>query len=902
MTSYLQFAALGLGSGAAYAVFALGIVALYRGSGVLNFAHCAIGLVAAYLYADLTQRSGWATVPAMVVAVGAAALIGVATYFLLIRPLRGASALSRVIATLGVLLVIQGAAVLIWDSQPRFVDPILGQGIVNVGSVHIGADRLILLGIAGAITVLLTVGYRYTTVGLATSAVSESPRAAAALGWSPDVLAGATWAMASALAGLAGILIAPLTGIQASAMPLLVIPALAATLFGGLTSFPLTLLGAVVIGVIQSLVAFKVDVQGAADTLPFLLIVVALVVRGKGLPVRGYIGERFADVGSGRVRPAVLVPGVVVLAALMLTVFGDDLLAASTTTLGVGCILLSIVVLTGQAGQLSLAQFAVAGAGALIAAKLDKNVGLPFPLAVLGGALATVPVGVLFGLPALRTRGVNLAIVTLGLGLAVQSMVFNNPSVAGTADGTPVDAPSVLGLSLDAIDHPGRYAVLTLVLFTLCGLLVANVRRGVIGRRLIAVRTNERAAAALGIGVFDAKLYAFGLAAFIAAVGGVLIGFQDHTVAYAPFNPIGSIGGVAFAVVGSVGWVLGAVVGATFYAGALGSWVIQVVFGGSIDRYITLVGGVSLLVFLLLNPNGIVSGDAKLLRALRARRGAGDAGAAAAAIAAATEPAGEAPARRDGRSLDVRGLTVRYGGVTAVSDFSVTVAPGEIVGLIGPNGAGKTSVIDAVSGFAPAAGEVRLGDMALDGLSVHRRARAGVSRSFQSLELFDDVSVLENLRAASDPQGWRSYVAELFRPGRASLPATAQAAVREFRLEDDLGQRPDALSYGRRRLVAVARAVAADPEILLLDEPAAGLDERESAELAELVRVLAKRWGIGVLVVEHDMAFVMSLCDRVTVLDFGRQIASGSVAEIREDPAVIAAYLGAPSEEVGGLA
>ncbi|HEY6760387.1 MAG TPA: ATP-binding cassette domain-containing protein [Baekduia sp.] len=900
MTSYLQFAALGLGSGAAYALFALGIVALYRGSGILNFAHAAIGLVAAYFYADLTQKSGWAVLPAMAASIAAAALIGVATYVLLIRPLRTASALSRVIATLGVLLVIQGAAVLIWDSQPRFVDPILGQGLVTVGSVHIGSDRLILLGIACAITAILTLGYRFTTVGLATSAVSESPRAAAALGWSPDVLAGATWAMASALAGLAGILIAPLTGIQVSTMPLLVIPALAATLLGGLTSFPLTLLGAVVIGVIQSLVAFKVDVQGAADTLPFVLIVVALVLRGKGLPVRGYIGERFADVGSGRVRPAVLVPAVLVVAVLMLTVFGTDLLAASTTTLGVGCILLSIVVLTGQAGQLSLAQFAVAGAGALIAAKLDKNVGLPFPFAVLAGALATVPVGVIFGLPALRTRGVNLAVVTLGLGLAVQSMVFNNPSVAGTADGTPVGSPTLFGLSLDAIDHPGRYAVLALVLFTGCGLLVANVRRGVIGRRLIAVRTNERAAAALGIGVFDAKLYAFGLAAFIAALGGVLIGFQDHTVAYAPFNPIASITGVAFAVVGSVGWVLGALVGATFYAGAFGSWLIQVVFGGSIDRYIVLIGGVSLLVFLLLNPNGIVSGNARMLRQLRARRGLGARGGGD--VAAAIASGGEAPGRTDGRSLHVSGLTVRYGGVTAVSDFSVTVAPGEIVGLIGPNGAGKTSVIDAVSGFAAADGDVRLGDETLDGLAVHRRARAGVSRSFQSLELFDDVSVLENLRAASDPQGWRSYVVELLRPGRAPLPVAAQAAVREFQLEDDLAKRPDELSYGRRRLVAVARAVAANPEILLLDEPAAGLDERESAELAEFVRVLAKRWGIGVLVVEHDMAFVMSLCDHVTVLDFGRQIASGTVAQIREDPAVISAYLGAPSTQVGGLA
>ena len=220
---------------------------------------------------------------------------------------------------------------------------------------------------------------------------------------------------------------------------------------------------------------------------------------------------------------------------------------------------------------------------------------------------------------------------------------------------------------------------------------------------------------------------------------------------------------------------------------------------------------------------------------------------------------------------------------------------GEIVGLIGPNGAGKTTMIDAISGHnRHYRGTVRLDGVAIDSWSAARRARGGVVRSFQSLELFDDLSVEDNLRVAAESHRRRRYVTDLVRPGRSPLPATALAAVREFRLEPDLSSRPDELAYGRRRLVAVARAAAADASILLLDEPAAGLDEAESGELTELLLKLAKEWNLGILLVEHDMGLVMSACDKLVVLDFGHRIAMGSTEDVRKDPAVIAAYLGQP--------
>jgi sulfate-transporting ATPase len=251
------------------------------------------------------------------------------------------------------------------------------------------------------------------------------------------------------------------------------------------------------------------------------------------------------------------------------------------------------------------------------------------------------------------------------------------------------------------------------------------------------------------------------------------------------------------------------------------------------------------------------------------------------------------------RTLTVSDLTVRYGGTTAVDSASLTVSPGRIVGLIGPNGAGKTTLIDAVTGFTRhAGGSIELDGEEIGSWSAVRRARAGLGRSFQSLELFEDSTVLENRRCASDQRDLWSYARDLVRPVNPPLPAEVVNAIHEFQLEEDLDRVVEDLPYGRRRLLAIARAVATRPSILLLDEPAAGLGDVESAELAHLVRRLADDLGIGVLLVEHDMSFVMAVCDELVVLDFGRQIAQGAPDAIRNDPAVIAAYLGEDESEV----
>jgi branched-chain amino acid transport system ATP-binding protein len=242
--------------------------------------------------------------------------------------------------------------------------------------------------------------------------------------------------------------------------------------------------------------------------------------------------------------------------------------------------------------------------------------------------------------------------------------------------------------------------------------------------------------------------------------------------------------------------------------------------------------------------------------------------------------------------LVVEDLRVTYGGVTAVDGVSLTVGDGEIVGLIGPNGAGKSSLIDALTGYHPAAaGEVTFDGASITGVKPHAIARRGLIRTFQSVELFDDLTVEENLLVAAEQPSFWTVLRDLVAPPRARASESVAWAREACGLDDVAGSLPSQLSHGRRKLVGVARALAMRPRLVLMDEPAAGLDNDESIAFGERVRSLPAR-GVSVLIVDHDMGLVLSLCDRIVVIDFGRVIASGTPAEIRDNQQVIDAYLG----------
>ena len=302
--------------------------------------------------------------------------------------------------------------------------------------------------------------------------------------------------------------------------------------------------------------------------------------------------------------------------------------------------------------------------------------------------------------------------------------------------------------------------------------------------------------------------------------------------------------------------------------------------------------GLVLLATLWLNPDGLASTKPMWIVPIRSWR---------ARVAAWFAPRSEAlpPVEREPvtpRALELHGVGVTFGGTVALDDVSLVLRAGEVLGLIGPNGAGKTTLIDAVTGFTRVTGEIFLDEAPVKRWSARRRARAGLGRTFQSLELFETMTVHENLRTASDRRDSFAYLADLVWPRRTDLGPQAVAAIREFGLEDELDRKPGELSYGRRRLVAIARALAAGPSVLLLDEPAAGLDDVETAEIGRLLRRLADDWGLAILLVEHDVSLVLTVCDRVTVLDCGRHLATGSPEEIRSDLTVLSAYLGEPAK------
>jgi len=616
--------------------------------------------------------------------------------------------------------------------------------------------------------------------------------------------------------------------------------------------------------------------------------------------------RRGAPAGGARVRLAAAgVAGAVLLALpWLLPAFYANLLCFIAIYGGVAT---GLILLTGYAGLVSLGQAAFYGIGAYGAVVLAGSYGVDPWLSILLGTLLAAAAAYLVGLPILRLSGHYLALATLAWGIIAAILFTQLAGLTGGPNGyTHVPVLSLFGV---AFIDPERYYYLTLIFAVLAVSSLAALIRSRAGRAVRAMRSSEAAAASVGMEVGRLKLQAFVLAAALAGLGGALFAYFIAFISPSAFDLGASIRLLTMAMIGGA-HPLGGVVGAaivTILDDVLQNVIPNASGQGGLVQVIAY--GAILVGVMMVSPSGL---QRLLSRLWRLRVRAGPELAAAVRAPAAGAPAAGAPgegAPGEGAHpaggpgagaaepgpvrLEVRELGRRFGGLQAVDRLSLALRGGEILGLIGPNGAGKTTAFNVISGLVPpSAGRVALGGEDVTGRGAERIARLGLARTFQNTALFD-MSVLENVMTGCyvHTRGgvWRGLLG-LGRTDEARARVEAARCLARVGVSE-LDAEAGALPVGKQRLVEVARALALRPQVLLLDEPAAGLRHAEKQELAALLRSL-KGEGLAILLVEHDMDLVMAVADRLVVMNYGTTLAEGAPETVRRDPEVIKAYLG----------
>jgi len=653
----LLFAMLGLGVGALIAGIALGVVLFYRGSGVINIATGAIAMLAGFTYWSLrtgtfgggelheVHFSPMSTAPALVLTFGVIVLFAVAMELLAFRPLQAASPLAKLAASLGVLLTLQATMLLLFGDTPKPQPPVLPQNhqIEMLGG-SVGLDRILLAVIVIVAAVALAALYRWSRFGLATRAASEDEVSAMLAGLSPSWLSMANTILACLVAGGLGVLASSITTLYWQTLPLYVVPALAAALFARFTSFGIACGVGLLLGTCQSVLLyylapkpwFPTDhtpsgnfaLPGVWDLFVFIVIVIAMFWRGASLPGRGELIEKRLPLVPRPTRLGLNATIGTLAGALLLIVLPWNWRQALIVSLLAALMCLSYVVLTGFVGQISVVQPALAGVAGYAVSHMAADYGIGFPLApLIGIAFATV-LGLLVAVSALRVRGVSLAVVTLAAAVAIERFGFGNYRWGGGSGASPVPPPKLGGFSLgpdsswkglDGLTPSPVFGFFLLAVIVLLCLLIARVRRSSVGRQMLAVRSNERAAAAAGVNVTVVKLTAFGLSAFIAGMSGVMYSYQAGGVNATRFGAWAALGLIAIAYVGGVTMISG-----TFFAGMIATYALMPY---ALDHWFGLSGvwallfaGLALIVTLILNPEGIAGANYKKAQQRRARK------------------------------------------------------------------------------------------------------------------------------------------------------------------------------------------------------------------------------------------------------------------------------------------
>jgi ABC-type branched-subunit amino acid transport system ATPase component/ABC-type branched-subunit amino acid transport system permease subunit len=930
----LQMLLTGAVVGLSYSAIAAGIVLVFRASGVINFAVVAFGAVALGAFGLLFEH-GWTLWPCLLVAVPFAALVAMLLEVVVIRRLADAPRLVLLMATIGIAQLLGSTVLLFAELLPAVPPggdfPTLvpsGWSWQVTGSLLVTARELSVLIAIPVLVVVLAVFMTRTRLGLMVRAAASNPDKSRLVGISVARASTTVWGIAAAFTAITIIALAavqfvtPLGAANGTAeltlgYPVLV-KALLVALIARMRILWLTIPAGIAVGIVE--VVFQQNVHGIdANVFALWLFVATLVVvllLGRGARPESRTESSWKLAGRVEPLPESL-RGVWVLRRLpriglvsVLAVFALIPLVAreaSQSFLWTRVVIFaiaasSLTVLSGWAGQLSLGQFGFSAIGGLVTVRLVgagwfgvHNV--PWGVAVALGVLVGAAVAVLIGLPALRIPGLYLAVTTLAFAVFVENWLVTRRWLG--VDQFTGSLPALQKPDTGVVDFSSRrsYYYLCLFFLVVCLAVLAQIRRSGVGRAIIAVRDNERAAEAMTVSTTRAKLVAFGVSGGIAALAGALYvtSLPTNTPA-TTFATAESVALVAIAVIGGLGSIVGPLLGAAWVLG------LPTLFPDFAAGPL-LVSAAGLLVLLLFFPGGFVELAYRLRDAVadRAARASPSAPARAPGGVAVRTPVVTTPLdAREAALADwlvVDDLSVRFGGRVAVNHASIHLAPGEIVGLIGTNGAGKSTLMNAISGFVPSTGRVELLGRDVTGSAPYRRHRLGLGRGFQAARLYDDLTVRETVLVALEARERSPLVPSLFGlPPSPAIERRKQAAASEILHYVGLDRFSDRfvsnLSTGTRRVTELACQLALGARVLLLDEPTAGLAQRETEAFGPLVGRIRAELDGSVLLIEHDMPLVMSVSDRVYCLEAGSVIAEGSPEQVRHDPKVVASYLG----------
>jgi ABC-type branched-subunit amino acid transport system ATPase component/branched-subunit amino acid ABC-type transport system permease component len=888
--SITPFVVSGVATGAIFALAAVGLVLTYKTSGIFNFGHGAIGTMAAYVYFFLASPERprywvaknppklpwWIAFTVAVFVVGP--LLGLITERIA-RRLTPQRTSWKIVGTIGMMLMVQGLATIQYGSDARFVDQYLPKGTDTfefAGVVFEWSQVMITvlsLVAVGALYVL----FRSTRLGIAMQAVVDDPDLLDLQGTNPIRVRRISWIIGSTLAALSGVLIVPFLGLQGIVLTFLVVQAFGAAAIGTFSSIPLTFLGGIIIGVLSD-VSKKYAVstewmKGVSAGLPFIILFVSLLVVPKRRLVTSTANEaRPALEWRGpwkiRIGVGVLVFGVL---AFVPSAVGSKL-GYWTIALVYTVLLLSLGLLVRTAGLVSLCTATFAGIGAVAFSQFALDHRIPYLVSLL--------------LAGFVAAGLFLALGTLGFGVLVERALYSQNFMFSTiSTGRTMPRPSFA-----KSDRAFYYFVWAITIAVIATLSV--IHRGRLGRVLRGLGDAPTATATLGLNTNMTRVIVFCISAFMTAIAGVLYGSQvGHAetvdLFYFSFTSLTIIAVLALAPFRDPWFAI---------FGGLTQVIPAYVTGHNTTDWLTVMFGFFALRIAM--DGGHHAMPAKL-RPFWARFGPPERARRQIQTTSSTPTVNSK--RSQGAGISVRGLTVRFGGLVAVNDVTLNAPTARITGLIGPNGAGKTTTFNACSGLnKPTSGVVALHDDDISSMAPGARARKGLGRSFQIMQLAESLSVRENValgREASQAGG--NVISQLAanRKDERERHHATEEAMRLCGITELAELQAGSLSTGQRRLVELARCLAGPFDVLLLDEPSSGLDHPETTAFGELLqRVVAER-GCGILLVEHDMALVMDICEYIYVLDFGQIIFEGAPKDVKASSIVRQAYLGAEAED-----